>query len=513
MISQVFICYAHSDNESDKPNERWLERLLQHLQPLVDRDLISCWSDKELEIGSNWDNEIQQLLPNVKIAVLLVSPAFLASKYIRNKELPVLLKNFKDRGMIILPLIIRRCLFKEVKFKYPDPITGPEELSLSIFQTANSPSKPLNGLSADEQDKIFVEIAKQILKVAESNPVIPPLPSNPKQSVSKSETDATVLNRGEAFNHLVDAVLYVDSAAGQEREEILDALHQGRSIPNKFLYLTGGGIRWLNLIKDPEYVYYTKSIRFFVKNSKEIASIVWNYIKDSSFDFISLGPGDGWKDKLLFRRFMELPGRDLLYYYPYDISPSIIAAVIANWEITERSSILIKAVIADFQRLPILLPVFDFRCVPNVFSLLGNTLGNVPNEGAMLRQLQNVMKPEDLLLLEVKINSNKQVISEFDEDKRFDFGPLEMLGVKFEPSKLEYKYHTAGWSQIPGAKTRTAHYSDFWVNGEHYGKATLSYIHEYDPEQLISFITTLLDFEVVNSLTEDTILFLVLRKM
>jgi hypothetical protein len=79
---------------------------------------------------------------------LIGQSGFLASTYIRNSELPVLLKNAKDRGLVILPVIVRHCLFKETIFKYPDPGNGPEELSLATLQSANLPATPLNSLSS-----------------------------------------------------------------------------------------------------------------------------------------------------------------------------------------------------------------------------------------------------------------------------------------------------------------------------------------------------------------------------
>jgi hypothetical protein len=166
----VFVCYAHADNESTDPGKRWLNRLLEQLQPLVLQDKVRAWSDTEIEIGEHWDKSIKAQLPVAKVAVLLVSPAFLASKYIRNSELPVLLMNAMNEGLTVLPVILRSCLFAETKFKYPDPASGPQELSLSIFQAANPPSKPLNSMEEHEQDAVLLSVAQRILRLAQPNP-------------------------------------------------------------------------------------------------------------------------------------------------------------------------------------------------------------------------------------------------------------------------------------------------------------------------------------------------------
>ena len=162
----VFVCYAHEDNDPKDPlSKRWLDRLLQQLAPLAIQDQVCAWSDKDIETGQDWHQRIQQTLGNTKAAVLLASPAFLASKYIRNSEVPFLLKNAKDRGVTIIPVIVRHCLFKETTFKYPDPLNGPNELSLATLQSANSPSTPLNSLPEHEQDKVLLEVAQSLLGI------------------------------------------------------------------------------------------------------------------------------------------------------------------------------------------------------------------------------------------------------------------------------------------------------------------------------------------------------------
>lgn len=187
---RIFICYAHKDNESTEPSQRWLDRLLEQLEPLNLQEQAEIWSDKKLEIGDEWHEEIQATLQQAKAAVLLVSPAFLASKYIRNSELPVLLKQAKDKkqGVQILPIILRACLFNETKFKYPDPKDGPEELSLSTLQVANSPTTPLNSMAEHEQDKVLLSVAQRLLKIVNPSP----------ENAPKSE--ATENNKREQFS-------------------------------------------------------------------------------------------------------------------------------------------------------------------------------------------------------------------------------------------------------------------------------------------------------------------------
>lgn len=165
----VFISYAHRDNEHADPSRRWLNRLLEHIQPLVLQGQVSTWADTELEAGDQWHETIQTQLQSAKVAVLLVSPAFLASKYIRDSELPALLLKAKQKGLTVLPIIVRPSLYSETRFKYTDPARGPEEVSLDTFQSANPPERPLNMMEEHEQDALLVSVAQRILRIADSN--------------------------------------------------------------------------------------------------------------------------------------------------------------------------------------------------------------------------------------------------------------------------------------------------------------------------------------------------------
>jgi len=164
---QVFISYAHHDNNDPNPSKRWLDRLKEHLAPLVLQNLVDAWSDQDIAMGEDWHQQIQTRLAAAKVAVLLISPAFLASTYIRNSELPVLLQKAKEQGTVIISIILRPCLFAETTFNYPDPIQGPEQLSLASLQASNSPTEALSGLDEHRQDQVLLAVARRILQLVQ----------------------------------------------------------------------------------------------------------------------------------------------------------------------------------------------------------------------------------------------------------------------------------------------------------------------------------------------------------
>lgn len=164
----VFVCYAHADNESVDPKRRWLDRFRTFVKPYVRQDDFTVCSDQDIKIGDNWHEHIQTHLGGAKAAVLLVSPDFLASDYIANSELPVLLKNAADKGVKIFSIILSPCAFNDARFKYPDPKTGPEELKLSQFQAANSPSESMIEMDEGAQGRVLEKVCKQLQELLAS---------------------------------------------------------------------------------------------------------------------------------------------------------------------------------------------------------------------------------------------------------------------------------------------------------------------------------------------------------
>ncbi len=116
---KVFVSYSHRDRE-------WLECLLTHLSILERRQLIHTWSDTRIAIGAEWQGEIEKALGSSRVAVLLVSPSFLASDFIWREEMPRIMEHRKD-GMEVLPLIIRPCawlLEEDLKQLQARPLEG-----------------------------------------------------------------------------------------------------------------------------------------------------------------------------------------------------------------------------------------------------------------------------------------------------------------------------------------------------------------------------------------------------
>jgi len=161
-VTNVFISYAHEDKV-------WCEKLKRYIQPITKDGDIKIWSDHDIEYGDRWRDIIKNKLEESSLALLLISVEFLNSEFIANNELPALLHAANSKGLLIIPIILERCLYNMISFKYPDPVDGPEEFKLSDFQTAGSLTKPLDTLDQPKQNVVFDEIARKIKSLSVQN--------------------------------------------------------------------------------------------------------------------------------------------------------------------------------------------------------------------------------------------------------------------------------------------------------------------------------------------------------
>ncbi|MDC8447988.1 MAG: hypothetical protein LV473_06500 [Nitrospira sp.] len=80
--------------------------------------------------------------------MMLVSPDFLASEFIQEVELPVLLGSAQQHGTKILPVIVAPCRY---------------DLSpLAQFQAVNSPDASLSGMPEAKEEEILVKLSREI---------------------------------------------------------------------------------------------------------------------------------------------------------------------------------------------------------------------------------------------------------------------------------------------------------------------------------------------------------------
>lgn len=102
--TELFIGYSHKDR-------LWKEKITTFLRLLERTEKVNfhTWSDSEIQLGENWENEIQNAIDEAKVALLLISADFLDSEFIMDTEVPRILKMAEDDQLVIIPFVVRPC--------------------------------------------------------------------------------------------------------------------------------------------------------------------------------------------------------------------------------------------------------------------------------------------------------------------------------------------------------------------------------------------------------------------
>ena len=139
----LFISYSHKDQE-------WYEQFAE----ILHASALGAWSDSKIEVSQNWDTTIQDALSEARIALLLISPAFLSSEYIRNRELPRILHAHKEEKLAVMWVRVR---------PIPESIIPKELRALQTFDIQGSATRSLSSLTAGEAASEISAICEHII--------------------------------------------------------------------------------------------------------------------------------------------------------------------------------------------------------------------------------------------------------------------------------------------------------------------------------------------------------------
>jgi TIR domain len=117
---------------------------------------FEIWDDTKITPGSNWSAEIERALAGCRVAVLLVSPEFLASDYVIQVELPAILRR-AGSDLTVLWIPLRASAF--------------DATALKNYQAAYDPARPIANLPRPKQDEALVTISKKIAAAVDVNAV------------------------------------------------------------------------------------------------------------------------------------------------------------------------------------------------------------------------------------------------------------------------------------------------------------------------------------------------------
>lgn len=142
---KVFLSYCHVD-------EMYKEELDKHFAPLKRSNKVETWNDRELKAGTKFDDNIKSHLNQDDIIILLISSDFFASDYCYNIEMQRAIERANRRECILIPIIVRPCLWTETPIK--DILALPKD------------GKPIS--KYEDKDEAYLEIVTAVSDMIDS---------------------------------------------------------------------------------------------------------------------------------------------------------------------------------------------------------------------------------------------------------------------------------------------------------------------------------------------------------
>ena len=127
--TRVFLSYAHAD-------EPWRKHVAQQLGVLEKQGLLDLWDDRKICAGKDWYTELHAEMSSARVAILLISSAFLTSDFILREEVPKLFDKHHEGGMTLFPLVVKPCAWQEVPWLAGLQLRPPEGKAVSLLRGA-----------------------------------------------------------------------------------------------------------------------------------------------------------------------------------------------------------------------------------------------------------------------------------------------------------------------------------------------------------------------------------------
>jgi tetratricopeptide (TPR) repeat protein len=160
--------------------------LRPHLALLEQTDQIFIWDDRQIDAGGEWYEHIRQTMERAAVTICLISADYLASDFCQKEEIPFLLNRRKQDGMLLIPLLVRPCLWRAVPW-------------LRQLQMLPRDGKSVAKDFKDNHDEIFTLVAEQTYEfVSQLQPI----------TITRASKSATDIHVSGERNIIINGNLY-----------------------------------------------------------------------------------------------------------------------------------------------------------------------------------------------------------------------------------------------------------------------------------------------------------------
>ena len=142
----LFVCYSHRD--ASRAAFKAFREILSLLN--LAKEELEVVDDRQIPTGDKWHDWISKQLDRAYGAVLILSPNFLKSDYIRRVELPKILANQQARGLRIFHITLS------------DAPDTPQLQQILEYQSLHDPSKALDKYNSSSRNTVLKEVFGKI---------------------------------------------------------------------------------------------------------------------------------------------------------------------------------------------------------------------------------------------------------------------------------------------------------------------------------------------------------------
>lgn len=205
-----------------------------------------------------------------------------------------------------------------------------------------------------------------------------------------------------------------------------------KTLSSKYFYDKKGDAIFVEIMKMPEY-YLTNAELDIFKNQTQNLIDNLELQKNTFFELVELGAGDGTKTKQLLRK-LDDDGYDF-EYVPIDISQNALDQLEATLN-KELPNVNVSKKQGEYFRV---LSSFNKSNVPKVVLFLGSNIGNLLDENAkrFIASLSKSLHTKDKVLLGVDLIKSADIVLPAYNDKqgitkRFNLNVLERINRELQ---------------------------------------------------------------------------------
>ena len=155
------------------------DKLVQHLTMFARLAGVDLWSADRVAAGQEWRREIADALGRADVALLLISAEFLASEFLQDVELPILVERRRNAGLKVIPVLLRSCHWEVVPW-------------LANLSMLPKDGRAVASLKGDQLDQAMADVSAEIARLA-GEAVAYVSPSGDKESDPFFELVANVI--------------------------------------------------------------------------------------------------------------------------------------------------------------------------------------------------------------------------------------------------------------------------------------------------------------------------------